>query len=553
MAYGPMGSSIRLLHPKGSFAVHRIMFLTALFCQPIAWSDQQPICINGRLEDWEGVDLVTTDPIGDSSGGPDFVALAMADDDQNLFLKIEASSSFDLSENNNLRLYLDTDLNASTGKSIGGIGAELEWRPGERSGTFYSAGNETFLYHTDITFRGQPTVTSHVFEVSISRTALPDGQTPLFSGSSVRLFVQDGASGDRIPNAGSAATYTFDVGGTPPIEKRTIPRKQIDELRMITHNVLNDRPFSNQWQDRFFRQWISVRPDILHLQEIYSHSTQETEALIQSCLGGTWFSAGHNDCKTISRYPITGSWTIDGNLAVLIDTADAIGTPILCINAHFPCCSNDEGRQEEADAVMAFVREAYQPGGPLTLEEDVPVLIAGDLNLVGLARQLETLVTGDIADNGSFGPDFMPDPDGSHLHNIVSRLTEQRMGYTWRSDNSWFWPGHLDYMIFSDSNLQRSHDFLLDTREMSLDELEGNDLQEQDSSSSDHLLFCVDFRKVCRADLDNSGNIGFDDLIALLTFWGPCQAQCSGDLNNDGTIGFADLVELISSWGSCTN
>ena len=71
-----MGSSIRLLHPKGSFAVHRILFLTALFCQPIAWSDQQPICINGLLEDWEGVDPVTTDPIGDSSGGPDFVALA---------------------------------------------------------------------------------------------------------------------------------------------------------------------------------------------------------------------------------------------------------------------------------------------------------------------------------------------------------------------------------------------------------------------------------------------------------------------------------------------
>ena len=531
--------------------MHQILFLTALFCQPIAWSDQQPICINGLLEDWEGVGPVATDPIGDSSDGPDFVALTIADDDQNLFLKIEASSSFDLSENNNLRLYLDTDLNASTGKSIGGIGAELEWRPGERSGTFYSDGNETFLYHTDITFRGQPTVTSHVFEVSISRTALPDGQTPLFSGSSVRLFVQDGAGGDRIPNAGSAATYTSDIGGTPPIEKRTIPRKQIDELRMITHNVLNDRPFSNQWQDQFFRQWISVRPDILHLQEIYSHTTQETEALIQSCLGGTWFSAGHNDCKTISRYPITGSWTIDGNLAVLIDTADAIGTPMLCINAHFPCCSNDEGRQEEADAVMAFVREAYQPGGPITLEEHVPVLIAGELNLVGLARQLETLVTGDIADNGSFGPDFMPDPDGSHLHNIVSRLTEQRMGYTWRSDNSWFWPGHLDYMIFSDSNLRRSHDFLLDTREMSLDELEGNDLQEQDSSSSDHLLFCVDFRKVCRADLDNSGNVGFDDLIALLTFWGPCQAECSGDLNNDGTIGFADLVELIGNWGSC--
>lgn len=546
-----MGGSIKLLPSKGSLAVHRILFLTALFSQSISWGDQQPICINGLLDDWETVDSAATDPVGDSTGGPDFVALAVADDDHNLFVKIEASSSFDLSENNNLRLYLDTDLNASTGKSIGGIGAELEWRPGERSGTFFRAGNETFLYHTDITFRGQPTVTSHVFEVSINRSATPDGQNPLFAGSSVRLFVQDGADGDRIPNAGSAVTYTFDVGAAPPIEKKSVPRKQIDELRMITHNVLNDRPFSNQWQDQFFRQWISVRPDILHLQEIYSHSTQETEELIETCLGGTWFSAGHNDCKTISRYPIAGSWSIDGNLAVLIDTTDSIGTPVLCINAHFPCCANEEGRQEEADAVMAFIREAYQPGGALNLGDDVPVLIAGDLNLVGLARQLETLITGNIADNGWFGPDFLPDPDGSNLHNTVSRLTEQRMGYTWRSDNSWFWPGHLDYMIYSDSNLQRSHDFLLDTREMSLDELEGNDLQEQDSSSSDHLLFCVDFRRVCRADLDRNGDVGFDDLITLLTFWGPCLSECTGDLNSDGTIGFADLVELISSWGSC--
>ena len=138
--------------------MHRIFFLTALSCQSIVWGDQQPICINGLLEDWEAVDPAATDPIGDSTSGPDFVALSAADDDHNLFLKIEASSSFDLSENNNLRLYLDTDLNASTGKSIGGIGAELEWRPGERSGTFFDAGNETFLYHTDITFRGQPLV-----------------------------------------------------------------------------------------------------------------------------------------------------------------------------------------------------------------------------------------------------------------------------------------------------------------------------------------------------------------------------------------------------------
>jgi hypothetical protein len=106
-----------------------MFLLTAALFQPIVLADQQPICINGVLDDWDSVESASTDPIGDTTGGPDFVALAIADDDHNLFLKIEASSQFDLSENNDLRLYLDTDLNASTGKSIGGIGAELEWRP----------------------------------------------------------------------------------------------------------------------------------------------------------------------------------------------------------------------------------------------------------------------------------------------------------------------------------------------------------------------------------------------------------------------------------------
>ena len=167
----------------------------------------------------EGVDLVNTDPIGDSSGGPDFVALAMADDDHNLFVKIEASSSFDLSENNNLRLYLDTDLNASTGKSIGGIG--MNWNGVPVSVLAPSLGPATKPLCTTQTSRSWPTDGD---QPCIRRSASADllfqtVRTPLFAGSSVRLFVQDGADGDRIPNAGNAATYTFDVGGTPPIEK----------------------------------------------------------------------------------------------------------------------------------------------------------------------------------------------------------------------------------------------------------------------------------------------------------------------------------------------
>ena len=86
---------------------------------------------------------------------------------------------------------------------------------------------------------------------------------------------------------------------------------------------------------------------------------------------------------------------------------------------------------------MAFVRDARTPGGQIDLDTGTPVVITGDLNLVGFARQLETLLTGDIADEGAHGPDFTPDWDGTDLLDVIARQTEKRMSYTWRRDTSW--------------------------------------------------------------------------------------------------------------------
>ena len=52
LAYGPMGSSIRLLHPKGSFAVSESCSSSSVL-PTHRLGDQQPICINGLLEDWK--------------------------------------------------------------------------------------------------------------------------------------------------------------------------------------------------------------------------------------------------------------------------------------------------------------------------------------------------------------------------------------------------------------------------------------------------------------------------------------------------------------------
>ncbi len=55
----------------------------------------------------------------------------------------------------------------------------------------------------------------------------------------------------------------------------------------------------------------------------------------------------------------------------------------------------------------------------------------------------------------------------------------------------------------------------------------------------------------CPADLDGNGLVGFPDLLAVLSAWGPCPPPCSADPNGDGTVDFADLLIVLSAWGPC--
>jgi hypothetical protein len=54
----------------------------------------------------------------------------------------------------------------------------------------------------------------------------------------------------------------------------------------------------------------------------------------------------------------------------------------------------------------------------------------------------------------------------------------------------------------------------------------------------------------CPGDFDGDGAIGFGDLLAVLSAWGPC-AGCPEDVTHDGEVGFGDLLVILSSWGPC--
>ena len=55
---------------------------------------------------------------------------------------------------------------------------------------------------------------------------------------------------------------------------------------------------------------------------------------------------------------------------------------------------------------------------------------------------------------------------------------------------------------------------------------------------------------VCTGDLDGDGQIGFGDLLDLISAWGPCRG-CPQDFDNNGEVEFNDLLFIVSNWGDC--
>ncbi len=501
------------------------------------------ILLDGAFTDWESETPVYTDTAGDAgSSGIDLGRLWIADDPGSFYIRFEAGREIQLNSGHKLTLYLDTDLNSSTGISVGGIGAELEWRFGDKAGRYKYGTVISTIDQFDIMFCGMPTVTATAFEASIRRDVKPDGTHFLFTGSSVRILLVDTiAGGDQLPNSPEVLTYLLDDGTLPPETGIALGKERATDLRIITNNVLNDGPWGSGKGVKFGRELAAIQPEIINFQEIYNHTPQQTAAFVGTFLpsgaGETWFSAGNADCKTVSRYPVIQGWPIySGNLAVLLDTTPAIGKQFLIISVHLYCCTDDSGRQAEVDAILSFIRDAKSAGGTITLDPDTPILITGDTNFVGLSQQQTSLLTGDIVDNGTYGADFTPDWDGSHLVDLISRQTNKRMSYTWRSDTSAYWPGRLDYQVYTDSVLGVGNHFLLYTPDMPADSLTRYNLLATDSQVTDHLIICADFRPVEAADTVEH------DLGPIPLSLGPNPARGGGKISID--LAQEGLVQL---------
>ena len=536
------------------------VFLIATLILPCLLTSQTlPIVIDSQFDDWTAEATILTDPANDGDD-IELLRMAVANDENHLFIQLEISEEVNLTDDHKLTLYLDTDLNSATGILVNGIGAELEISLGEREVFYKLPSGQGYMSLNDIGFRHQPTVTSSIFEMAFDLEAVSNAGFDLFISSGIHLVWKDetGPSGDAMPDSGSVFTYLFDDSPAPPVEPISLNKQTNQSIRLLTWNTLNNG-LDDLDREAFFDKIIGLLvPDIVTFNECWDMNASQVATFMNAAVPlpnfQNWKAVKMDDGNvTASRYPILQNWVIlpgQRLTASLIDIPSSISNKdLLVINAHFRCCSANFERQREADAFVEFIQDAKTPGGVIDLPEGTPFVLSGDLNLVGYSQQLTTLLTGQVVNTNQFGPGGPMDWDGSDLEDVISRHTDDRFAYTWKNNFSSYPPSRLDFHIISGSVMEVEKAFTLQTESMSPAHLAQYGLLASDGrAASDHLPKVTDL--VLPSTVVVSG---VEARFQLSVFPNPTNGYCQIDfsLENASDVLFFlenEYGQVLRSW-----
>ena len=484
-----------------NFSITILVFLCA-----VANVSHSQIFLDDSYSDWDSITPACSDAIGDNNDNViDFKNLFITDNAEYLFLKVEVGSEIILQEDNELTIYLDTDNNNSTGLSVKGIGAEIKFIFGDRSGVFYSGGDEQAISHSDIGLISSPSHSSNMFEMAINKSTEINGKK-IFNNNSIGIVIKaKNTGGDEVPDGNGGILYLFQNNSVGVPADYSIKKINNGHLRILSYNVSRDMLFASGKTERYEKIISTINPDIIGFGEIYNHTSGETADLISGFLPeGNWYHAKMGyDLVAVSRFPITSSFPINaiddnqGCGAFLLDLRPKYESKLLMIIAHPKCCGGEENnirRQRQIDAIMAFIRDAKDEGGILTLDNNTPIVICGDMNLVGYADQINTLINGNILYESDYGPDFIPDWDNSGFDDSKPYVTNLPFTFTWRDDESGYSPGRLDFIFYSGSVMNKVNSYNLFTESLPNDSLNYYGFSEDDvTEASDHLPVVADF------------------------------------------------------------
>lgn len=342
-------------------------------------------------------------------------------------------------------------------------------------------------------------------------------------------------------------------------------REEPADLRLLTYNLWYNFIHDSSRDEAFARILQAVDPDIIFFQEVHTdvawwQVANRLDALLPNPDGAGWevqvgIPTVNMRNAVASRHPFgdrrTDTDPPSATRGVVMGMVDLPGDVypdnlyVMCV--HWKSGSQDrdeELRQRHADAIAYWFGEAQRPGGPISLPANTPMVVAGDFNIYGATEPEATLMTGQIQDTETFGPPVRGDWDGFNLTDAIPLDPFTGNPNTWRSSDSQ--PGsRLDRFVYTGSVIESANSFVLNTLNMSNDQLHAAGLQRDDTTTdgtSDHLPVVADFRFVAdewteSLHFDGPASIPDDD---------PGGLQLAFDMAGHGTISDVGLDLFIS-------
>ncbi len=464
-----------------------LIFLLLSSCLSTAISAQS-IILDEEFEDWSGIASLLD--VGDNGTSLGLESLAIINDQGYIYFKVEFDREINL-QSENINLNIETQ------------DFRLQYNFGDGEGRLFRSGIVSEVNHPDISLITSPTVTSTVFEMRLARRWNIGSNVFNLEGT-IDINIRHGNNGDRIPDSG-ALDYTFDE--SIELERLPYSAEKVNEsdLRICSYNVLRDQIFESESRSAYTRLLSHINADIYCFQEIYDHTSEQLLNRLFNVFGALEGTEWHHskrgsDLIVLSKYPILFAREISGNGVFVLDKD---GQEMVLINIHLACCEQDRNREEEIDALLRFLREARLGNENYDLKEGTPIIITGDTNFVGNADQLEALTKGDIFNNDFYGEDFQPDWDEDGLADVKPLTANTNVSYTWFSNFSGFSPGRLDFVFYTDSQIEKQNAFVLDTRALTSQQLNENNLEFLDSNlASDHRPVIADFKFLTTSTTD---------------------------------------------------
>lgn len=307
-----------------------------------------------------------------------------------------------------------------------------------------------------------------------------------------------------------------------------------DHIRVLSYNVeKNFVTDSGLTGAEFTRILQNIDPDIISFNEITpSLADTDIKSALETILGNTWTvhlgaSDGFNRNVLATRHGLsltiqdtTPASDVRGVTAGLIDLPDGTygSTDFYVMAVHLKSgggSTDAERRQEAADAIVNWMRDARTSGDNIDLAANTPMLVVGDTNFIiegepGGFNAPATLSTGDIFDEVTYGGDSAPDWDATTTTDAAPYDHTNADPRTWSSSGTF---SRLDRFIFTDSVIRVANRFILNTATMSGAALAAASpaLSATDTeNAADHLPCVVDFELGASA---SPGNLLVNEFI----------------------------------------